>query len=363
MKIFLLLVICLILVSLVYITVTKIKFENYRGKISSTYCRFAVTKNLPTDPVIFVPGIKGSTLEKDSQIIWLKPSQAISSDSSLSYTGVDDIKATGIFTGLTVIPFLFEYKPYYKISADLSCVPNSYLFYYDWRDYPDINSKLFGELVERVIKDTGKKPSIIAHSMGGLIAHGYIKEHPENINKIVYISVPFQPGVGYFDDVNEGVSIGLNKKLLSKEVIFSHPATYLLMPHKGSNKYEGKELMEAKTWRDNRFSIFKDSTIDVDLDKFQRTLDRIANYHKILDTPKTLDNAFLFVIGKCYQTVLTIDKDGNRSYVPGDGRVSETSSYPLDNLTNKKIEVFCKTHDQQMNDDEIIRSIFEFLNS
>ena len=361
MKIFLLLIICSILFLLVYNIVTKIRFENYRGKIGSMYCRFAATKNLPVDPIIFIPGIKGSTLEKDGQTIWLKLSQAIFSESSLEYTGVSDTKATGIFTGLTVIPFLLEYKPYYKISEDLSCTPNSYFFYYDWRDYPDTNSRLFGELVERVMKETGKKPSIIAHSMGGLIAHGYIKEHPENIDRVVYVSVPFQPGVGYFDDVNEGISTGLNKKLLSKEVLFSHPASYLLMPHKGSGKYAGKELMEAKIWSDNKFSIFKDSTTD--LDNFQQTLDKVASYHARLDNPKTLSNKFLFVVGKCHPTVLTINTDGKRSYVPGDGRVSEVSAYPVDNLTNKKVETFCQTHDQQMNDMGIIKSIFKFLNS
>ncbi len=360
MKIFLILFICLVIVEVIYFQFTKISFDNNKGKVSSLYCKLAGLDNLPKDPVIFVPGIKGSILEKGGEKAWLKARDVIFSRLSLKYEEGDDIKATGVFTGFTFFPYLAEYQPYYGITANLACSANAYLFYYDWRDYPDTNSKKFGELVERVIRETGKKPSIVAHSMGGLIAHGYIKEHPEKIDKVVYVSVPFQPGVSYFDDVNEGAPVGLNSKLLSKEVIFSHPASYLLIPHKGSGRFYGKELMEANTWRDNKFSIFGEDK-NVDLNKFQTMLDRVVKYHTLLDTPKNLDNKFLFIVGECHSTVLTIDKDGKRSYVPGDGRVSENSAYPFDNLTNKKKEVFCQTHDKQMSDKDIIRSIFDFL--
>ncbi|MBI3632729.1 MAG: hypothetical protein HY226_00395 [Candidatus Vogelbacteria bacterium] len=134
------------------------------------------------------------------------------------------------------------------------------------------------------------------------------------------------------------------------------------MPHKGSNKYAGKELMNAEIWKENKFSVFKNKNFAAyNLQDFQYKLDRVAEYHKLLDTPKELDNPFLFVVGKCYSTVLTIDKDGVRHYTPGDGRVSEVSSYPLDILPNKKIEVACQKHDNQLNDPAIINKIFEFL--
>ena len=360
MKIFLIVLIFLILIQVLYSQIAKISFYQNRAKVSSLYCKLASLDNLPRDPVIFVPGIKGSILERQGERLWLRVSEAIFTNSSLKYLEDDGIKATGIFTGLTIIPFLFEYQPYYKITADLACAGNAYFFYYDWRDYPDTNSKNFGDLVERVIKETGKRPSIVAHSMGGLIAHGYIKEHPENVNKVVYVSVPFQPGVSYFDDVNEGASVGLNKHLLSKDVLFSHPASYLLMPHKGSLRYFGKELLEAKTWSQNKFSVFKEETVD--LGQFQKVLDRIADYHRLLDTPKTLNNDFLIVVGECHQTVFSIDKDGTRAYLPGDGRVSEISSYPKDILTNQNVLVSCQKHDGQMNDREIVKKIFDFLN-
>jgi hypothetical protein len=333
MKTFLILMACLILIEAVYLKITKVSFDNYKGKVSGLYCTLSSLDNLPKDPIIFVPGIKGSTLEKGGERAWLNFSDVVFGGLDLKYSEDDGIKATGVFTGFKIAPFI-AYEPYFKMTANIACAQNGYLFYYDWRDYPDTNSKKFGELVERVIKETGKKPSVIAHSMGGLVS--------------------------YFDDVNEGKSTGLNKSLMSKEVIFSQPASYLLMPHKGSGKYYGKELMEAKTWSDNRFSVFRDGTAD--LDRFQKVLDRVAEYHNLLDTPKTLNNKFLFVVGECHSTVLTIDKDGKRAYFPGDGRVSENASYPFDILTDKKIEVFCRTHDEQMNDKDVIAKIFDFIN-
>lgn len=116
------------------------------------------------------------------------------------------VEASGIFTGLTIIPLLWEYRPYQRIAAQLACAQNGYVFSYDWRAYPDDHARAFGALVERVMNETGKQPLVIAHSMDGLIVHGYLKAHPSTINKVVYVSVPFNPGMSYFDDVNAGAA-------------------------------------------------------------------------------------------------------------------------------------------------------------
>ncbi len=362
MKTALIILICLIIARAVYIWLTQISFFNYKASIGKLYRRIVEDKNIPKGPVIFVPGIKGSVLKNAGRVAWLRLSEIVFGGPSLRSFEKDGVEAVGVFTGLVIFPFLAEYRPYFKITAKLACSSDAYFFYYDWRDYPDINSKKFGELVERVMKETGQKPSIIAHSMGGLIAQGYIKEHPENVNKVVYISVPFQPGVSYFDDVNDGVAVGLNRDLLSKDVLFSHPASYLLMPHRGSNTFYGHELMDATTWSDNKFSIFKEG-VTVGINQFQRILDRVAEYHKLLDSPKTLKNDFLFVVADCYPTLYSIDDRGQRNYKLGDGRVSKISSYPLDNLINQETAVFCQKHDKQMSNQEILDRIFNFVDS
>ena len=71
MKIFSAVIITLIILDILYYRFTTITFENYRGKINSLYCKLTAPKGLPAGPIIFVPGIKGSTLKKNDKTLWL----------------------------------------------------------------------------------------------------------------------------------------------------------------------------------------------------------------------------------------------------------------------------------------------------
>ncbi|MBI3632728.1 MAG: hypothetical protein HY226_00390 [Candidatus Vogelbacteria bacterium] len=167
MKIMLYTLIALAILDIFYYRFTRVSFDNYRGKANNLYCKLVASKDLPTSPVIFVPGIKGSVLEQNGETVWLTVQEALFGNKQLDYQINDSVKVTGILTRIGVVPYLLEYSSYQNIAAQLACSPQSYFFYYDWRDYPDTNSQEFGKLVERVIKETGKKPSVVAHSMGG----------------------------------------------------------------------------------------------------------------------------------------------------------------------------------------------------
>lgn len=340
---------------------THVHFHDSRATVSSWYCSGWGAKNLPTDPVIFVPGIKGSTLTKNGKTIWLGVHQALWSTDPFTYEEGDGVQASGLFTGLTIIPLLLEYRPYQRIAAQLACAQNGYVFSYDWRAYPDDHARAFGTLVERVINETGKQPSVIAHSMGGLIVHGYLKAHPRTINKVVYVSVPFNPGIGYFDDVNDGASVGFNTGMLSPEALITHPASFLLMPHDGSDRYAGADLLDARTWKTQKFSRFRNGKGDSAA--LQRIMDRIKAYHATLDKPMTLPHSMRIMVSDCHPTVFAMNADGTRRYEPGDGRVSKISAYPVDSVPNMTTSVLCKHHDAQMDDAEVVHDIFEFLSS
>lgn len=359
MKLFILVIFFFVLALFLYSRITTITFEDDQARISRLYCSLSKSPSF-SDPVIFVPGIKGSLLEKNGSLVWLGKSQLVRNTEPLQYTEGDGVAPRGIFTKLAIIPYFFEYRPYFRMTALLACNPSTYVFSYDWRDYPQNNLLRFEALVERVTKETGKKPSVIAHSMGGLIVHGFVKKHSSLIDKVVYVSVPFNPGIGYFDDINEGVSVGLNTKLLSRDAILSHPASFLLLPHNGSNHYEGHELMDARVWQRNKWSVFADGGGDVSL--VQKMMDKVSEYHRLLDTPKKLANPFMIVTSDCHKTVFGMNSSG-RTYLPGDGRVPQISSFPFDELSHKDVFVSCAKHDAQMDDKEIVEKIIEFLNT
>lgn len=335
-----------------YLLINNVSFNNYRAKISNLYCNFE-SLNFK-DPVIFVPGLMGSILEKDGEIVWLTFGKAIKNADSLVYE--ETLNSPGIFTGIG------PYKFYSKISKLMACQKNGYVFYYDWRDYPEKNSESLGKLVERVRSETGKNPSIIAHSMGGLVVHGYLKtnNNSKNLNKIVYVSSPFLPGIGYFDDMNDGIKILFNKNIMSKEALISHPSSFLLLPHYGSKEYRGLELLDAKIWKENKFGVFREG--EYDTKKLQEMMDKIKKYHKKLDTPKKLTNDFLIIASDCYETVYSEDKNGQRNYIPGDGRVSKNSVKPKDNFSSIKEINICQKHEKQMEDLRVLKEINDFLN-
>ncbi len=352
------LVLILIILAILWIAhmVTSIRYHNNRISISSIYCALSGPKTTFTQPVIIVPGILGSMLEQNGHTRWLTLRHLLPS-TPLKYTG-ESFDAPKLLE-VTVIPFLLEYKAYSGISSAAACLPNAYVFPYDWRAFPDDNAKKFETLVDRVIAETGMKPSVVAHSMGGLIAHTVVKEHPEKFNKVVYVTAPFDPGITYLDDLNNGVPLGLNKTIRSKEVIFSNPSSYLLLPHKGTKRFRDKDMTIAESWLEEHWSVFADQSVD--LKEFQTVLDRVTAYHERLDRPTTIANPALFVVGNCHDTVFTEAPDHSRTYVKGDGRVSEQSAFPKDTFTTKQILHTCVKHTKQLDDKGIVKTILEFL--
>lgn len=355
-------VLCLIVfASAVYFFVTRITFKDQKGHVSSLYCKLIGSRSFSTRPIIFIPGVKGSLLSQDGKYVWLRLWQTMfKTDPFFFDPNERQVMPFGILTRLSFLPGIVEYAPYQRISAYLACHPNAYFFSYDWRRNPSDHLTALHELVERVRKETGEKPAIIAHSMGGLITHGYLKTYANTIDKVAYVGVPFQPGIGFVEDLEKGSAVGLNKTILSKEAVFSQPSTFSLLPHKGQRLYKQQDLMEVETWTRNRLSVFKDGT-SLEPQLRQRLADAVA-FQTVLDSPTPLPHSFLFVVGNCHSTIYALQEDGSYSYVPGDGRVPEQAMYPV-GYEELQTETFvsCATHDQQMNDKEITDRILTFL--
>lgn len=353
----------LVLASLFHTAITNVQFTNNKAHISKIYCAlFGSQKNFQT-PVIFIPGTKGSTLAQENDGVWLTSSQLLGDTTPLIFEKNDGfIGVDGILTRLTLIPGIISYAPYQYISAQLACAPESYFFYYDWRKNPADHVALLSALVDRVHIETGKKPSIIAHSMGGLIAHYYLKENSAKINKVVYISVPFAPGLSFLEDINQGSRVGLNKTILSKEALFSQPGSFALLPHAGDKLYKEQSLFDASVWQENHLSVFQNGGVLEE--DFTQVLSGIESFHQGLDMPVQMPNQFLIVAGDCIPTLHSINNDGTKNFKPGDGRVVADGSYPVE-FADLSTQMFraCVTHDKQMNDEALVGKVFEFLSS
>ncbi len=348
----------LILIGLAYYKTTKITYSDYRPHISKIACMLG--KQPQTDkPVIFIHGIKGSVLQKDDKTLWLSQRQVLTHTEPLIYNSTDtSVRATGILDRVILIPWLYEYRSYYAIARTLACIPRGYTFYYDWRQSPEENAKLLSSLVRHVKEKDGAKPSIVAHSMGGLITHYAMPTIHNDIDSIIYVGTPFQPGLSFLDDYRNGSETGLNTTIQNREAIFSAPSLPALLPHASEKKYYGKSLFDITTWTERTNTLMPQN---INQDQFSLYLDNIRRFHTQIDIPRPYKNRFLFVIGNCQDTFEREDMTG-RHYENGDGRVIASGALPYGyKLLNHKIIKSCAIHDQQLNTPDVLKEIFDFI--
>jgi hypothetical protein len=135
------------------------------------------------DNIIFVPGIEGSTLTLNgieiwpltlSEIIFGYPPSRI--DQLLDPAAV----ATGIVKNVACIPI------YQTLDDDLGIIANwagatKIQFYYDWRkDILTYTAPLLASVIEERVKKGGRSITLVAHSMGGLVARLVLEDPKYN---------------------------------------------------------------------------------------------------------------------------------------------------------------------------------------
>lgn len=350
-----------------YHRITSIRFADNRGHISGLYCRLLSPAARLERPVILIPGTKGSILESGGRTVWLAMRQLLPGGEPLLYgEGESDVRATDVLSRVTVIPGIAEFRPYFRMASALACGRDTYFFAYDWRKNPAEHADALGALIERVTGETGKKPSIIAHSMGGLITHYYMKRHADAVDRVAYVGVPFRPGLSFLEDIDKGSPTGLNRTILSAEALFSHPGSFALLPHQGSRLYRGQDLMDENTWKENGLSAYAQErdpeTAAADDARLSENLQKAQEFFAELDRPSPMANRFMFVVGSCRDTLYSIGEDRERVFRPGDGRVPEDSAYPVETTAlEKTVHVSCAVHHKQLNDRQTVDAILKFL--
>lgn len=354
-----LIILLYIVFSLVYLQSTNISFNDNQAKISNLYCKL-FKKEQPNTPVIFIPGIKGSTLNKNGTQVWLTLKQELFNTKPFIYSENDNIVADGVYTRSVILPYIYEYKPYYYTSAQLACSSNSYFYYYDWRGNPIQNAKNLENLIDRVTHETNQKPTLIGHSMGGLLTQYVIIDKPDSIKKAIYISAPFEPGIDFMLDILNGSETGLNKTILNKTANISQYSSFTLLPHKGNQLYKNQDLLDIKTWENG---LYKELNIEnTSIDQIREKIQTANDFHSILDKPVTNLPESLYIYSDCIDTPYQIEND-KISNKPGDGRVAAISAIPRNiNVSKHETYTSCLAHDAQLNNPDIYKKIIDFTN-
>ncbi len=312
-------------------------------------------------PVIIIPGILGSELvnAETKERVWIYLSNPKGDGLSLPISpdlaqNRDKIGATRIIERAKVSSFLPEVSIYEALIQAMENyggytkgdwenpdavgggMDKYYVFAYDWRRDNVENARILirriAELKQK-IGDADLRFNVIAHSMGGLIARyaamyadtdlpsGGAKPVPnwqgaEHFNKIFMFGVPNEGSMSTLEMLIKGYRIGGFKvSVLNREVAFTSPAVFQLLPHQKTAHFFDEDLnltsidlYDPETWKKygwsayadkaflNKFagqpnavnengkkSEFADVTLD-ELDKyFAAVLARAKGFHEALD--------------------------------------------------------------------------------
>ncbi|OWB82412.1 hypothetical protein B5S33_g1038 [[Candida] boidinii] len=106
-------------------------------------------------------------------------------------------------------------------------------FGYDWRLSLDLTSeKLFMKLTEINAKNGGKGCIVIAHSMGGLVAHYTMQKDPSLFRGLLYMGVPY-PCPNILGPLRVGDKVLFSSTLLSAEANFFMRSSFVFLPKNG----------------------------------------------------------------------------------------------------------------------------------
>jgi pimeloyl-ACP methyl ester carboxylesterase len=199
-----------------------------------------------TTPVIIIPGVMGSYLEKSGSELWLNLVQLSTSitdvhlnDLSLPVSGIPldlSVLATEIVRSIN-IP-LFRRDSFLSLVEKLEGIgfeedEDLYTFPYDWRlDIESLALELKNR-VDQIKSQRGvEKVDVISHSMGGLILKKYVKDYGEHsIDKFIDIGTPHRGAPKSFMTLAYGdTDISIVNKETLKSITQNMPAVYQLLP-------------------------------------------------------------------------------------------------------------------------------------
>ncbi|QLL31270.1 hypothetical protein HG536_0B01320 [Torulaspora globosa] len=106
---------------------------------------------------------------------------------------------------------------------------------YDWRLSLDISAEQLRQKLQDIYdSQTVKKGTfIIAHSMGGMVAHKVLQDHTHLIRGIIYVGAPSEcPNI--LGPLKFGDEVIMNKTILSKEANFFMRSSFYFLPTNGT---------------------------------------------------------------------------------------------------------------------------------
>ncbi|KAL9118445.1 MAG: hypothetical protein Q9187_005010 [Circinaria calcarea] len=137
---------------------------------------------------------------------------------------------------------------------------------YDWRLSPHLLSRKLVKYLEGLECNAacksgpGRGATVIAHSLGGLIARHAVNQRPDLFAGVVYAGVP-QYCVNILGPLRNGDEVLLSSKVLTAQVNFTLRTSFLLLPESGecfidkeTKERYAVDFFNVSAWKDYAFS-------------------------------------------------------------------------------------------------------------
>jgi len=199
-----------------------------------------LSKNPEEIPLIFVPGVKGSSLQdKNGKKVWVSPKQAFGledphldlplewyevhndpedPDGHLRWRQMkDDIVPR---KPISKVARFHIYGKWLKLARKLK--RPYFEFAYDWRRDLNEGSHLFRKFLENVYEKHGPA-QVVTHSMGGLVVFSVVNDpkYTHLFHNVLFAGSPFSQEIGFLFDMHAGVPNGFNNHILDPKVLFT----------------------------------------------------------------------------------------------------------------------------------------------
>lgn len=361
----------------------------------------AVIKNnnnanqLSQKPLVFIHGIKGGTLvdTKTNKVVWLNPFEGLGlstpdlrlplewSDEEIPKQNKDNIIPIAPLNKVTLIPNIVDVKIYNGIYTEApKKYKNFYPFGYDWRRNNLENVESYLKTIKKIVRKHNQPVKVVAHSMGGLITMAAMQKDPELFDSVFFVGVPFKGGIGFLEDLHLGVANGLNKNILSPEVMATMPSTYSLFPLDRTNKLiENNKAIDVDFFNPKDWENLKIGPFAYEFSNNEKFKKHFANALKVtkifrqqIEEGKITHNGkkvgnqpkVYVVYGKSFPTLEQLIKNGPKSYlgwdfesatkIEGDGRVPAVNSYPPAGVEVTEDFESKAEHGGQLNDPQVL---------
>lgn len=266
--------------------------------LANVYARAAQNPSQP--PVVFIPGLMGSTLvdPASGQEVWPGPLSrlAFGDYASLARLGPNGGEAGELQPGGVILELggvdvygrllqALEQAGRYRRGRvgeppGLEDRRRYYVLAYDWRLPNIVAVRQLHALIDRIREDYGDpalKVDIIAHSNGGLIANYYLRHGPNDVlgapqaplwdeggarvRRVAMLGTPNLGSVASLQRLHQGFRF--NVRTVPVEALATFPTVFETLPHPHTQVVFDREgntlpidLFDPTLWRDNQWSVY-----------------------------------------------------------------------------------------------------------